>query len=170
MKCAGQADTFSLFDQGTHNLTPGDGANGLNNWMSSIAQDNRGDIALGFSQAGTTQRADIKIAGRTNNIANSGMLNEGEALMYAATGSQTSTSNRWGDYSSMSIDPTDDCTFWYTQEYYATTSSGGLVNPRRQIPLSAMHRCAKSNNFGNNYILLRRRAGSQCFYQCNRRI
>ena len=117
-------DAFSLFDQGTHNLTPGDGANGLNNWMSSIAQDNRGDIALGFSQSGTTQRADIKIAGRTNNVANSGILNEGEALMHAATGSQTSTSNRWGDYSAMSIDPTDDCTFWYTQEYYAVTSSG----------------------------------------------
>ncbi len=116
-------DAFSIFDQGTHNLTPGDGANGLNNWMSGISQDNRGDIAVGFSQAGTNQRADIKIAGRTNNVANSGILNEGEALMYAANGSQTSTSNRWGDYSSMSIDPTDDCTFWYTQEYYPVTSS-----------------------------------------------
>ncbi len=118
-------DAFSLFDQGTHNLTPGDGANGLNNWMGSLAQDNRGDIALGFSQAGTNQRADIKIAGRTTNTANSGILNEGEALMYAANGSQTSTENRWGDYSAMSVDPTDDCTFWYTQEYYATTSSAG---------------------------------------------
>ena len=118
-------DTLNVFDQGTHNLTPGDGANGLNNWMSSIAQDNRGDIAVGFSQAGTSQRADIKIAGRTNNTANSGILNEGEALMYAAGGSQTNSSNRWGDYSSMSIDPTDDCTFWYTQEYYAATSSSG---------------------------------------------
>ena len=115
-------DAFSVQDQGTHNLTPGDGANGLNNWMSSIAQDNRGDIALGFSQSGTTQRADIKIAGRTINTANSGILNEGEALMHAATGSQTSSSNRWGDYSAMSIDPTDDCSFWYTQEYYAVTS------------------------------------------------
>ncbi len=118
-------DSFSVFDQGTHNLTPGNGASGLNNWMGSIAQDNQGDIALGFSQAGTTQRADIKIAGRTNNVANSGVLNEGEALMYAAGGSQTSTSNRWGDYSAMSVDPTDDCTFWYTQEYYATTSTVG---------------------------------------------
>jgi len=118
-------DMFSVFDQGTHNLTPGDGANGLNNWMAGIAQDNRGDIAIGFSQAGTNQRADIKIAGRTNNIQNSGILNEGEALMYAAGGSQTDPSNRWGDYSSMSIDPTDDCTFWYTQEYYAVTSARG---------------------------------------------
>jgi len=36
---------------------------------------------------------------------------------------QTGSSNRWGDYSSMSVDPTDDCTFWYTQEYYETTGS-----------------------------------------------
>lgn len=115
-------DTFSLYDEGTHNLTPGNGANGLNNWMSSVAQDNRGDIAVGFSQSGTSQNADIKIAGRTNNVPNSGTLNEGEALFHDATGSQTSTGSRWGDYSSMSIDPSDDCTFWYTQEYYATTS------------------------------------------------
>ena len=118
-------DSFSVFDQGTHNLTPGDGANGLNNWLSSIAQDNRGDIAIGFSQAGTMQRADIKIAGRTNNVENSGTLNEGEALMFAANGSQTGGGGRWGDYSAMSIDPSDDCTFWYTQEYYATTSNTG---------------------------------------------
>jgi Carboxypeptidase regulatory-like domain/FG-GAP-like repeat len=128
-------DAFSVFDQGTHNLTPGDGANGLNNWMGSVAQDNRGDIAIGFSQAGTNQRADIKIAGRTNNIQNSGTLNEGEALMHAATGSQIpgailpgetvprNPGNRWGDYSAMNVDPTDDCTFWYTQEYYAVTGS-----------------------------------------------
>ncbi len=119
------ADAFSIFDQGTHNLTPGNGASGLNNWMGSIAQDNNGNIALGFSQSGTGQRADIKIAGRTNNVMNSGVLNEGETLFYAATGSQTSSSSRWGDYSAMNVDPVDDCTFWYTQEYYGATSSAG---------------------------------------------
>ncbi len=119
------ADVFSVFDQGTHNLTPGNGGTGLNNWMGSIAQDNKGNLALGFSQSSTTQRADIKIAGRTNNVLNSGILNEGEALFFAANGSQTSTSGRWGDYSSMNVDPVDGCTFWYTQEYYAATSSAG---------------------------------------------
>ena len=119
------ADAFSVFDQGTHNLTPGNGASGLNNWMASIAQDNAGNIGLGFSQSSTAQRADIKIAGRTNNVLNSGVLNEGESLFHAAGGSQTSTSGRWGDYSSMTVDPVDDCTFWYTQEYYATTSGAG---------------------------------------------
>jgi hypothetical protein len=112
----------AMFDQGTHNLTPGDGASGLNNWMGSIAQDNQGSLALGFSQSGTGQRADIKIAGRSGSAA-AGTLNEGEAVMYAAAGSQTATSNRWGDYSSMSVDPADDCTFWYAQEYYAITGS-----------------------------------------------
>lgn len=114
-------DAFFVFDQGTHN-GPISGATGPNNWMSSIAQDNSGNIALGFSQSSTTQRANIMIAGRTNNVPNSGTLNEGEAVMFAAPGSQTGTHNRWGDYSSMNIDPSDECTFWYTQEYYAVNN------------------------------------------------
>ncbi|CAN5388366.1 hypothetical protein BH20ACI1_BH20ACI1_10470 [soil metagenome] len=118
-------DVFTVFDQGTHNLTPGSGASGLNNWMGSIAQDNQGNLALGFSQSGTGQRANIMTAGRTNNVMNSGILNEGEALFFASAGSQTSTSNRWGDYSAMNVDPVDDCTFWYTQEYYTATSNAG---------------------------------------------
>jgi hypothetical protein len=119
-------DSFSIFDQGTHNLTAGNGATGLNNWMGSIAQDHQGNIGLGFSQAGVSQNADIKIAGRTNNVANSGVLNEGEALFFDALGSQDVQGGpRWGDYSSMNVDPIDDCTFWYTQEYYAATSDQG---------------------------------------------
>lgn len=112
----------TLYDEGTHNLAPGNGGSGLNNWMGSIAQDGVGNIALGFSQAGTGQRADIKIAGRSGAAA-AGTLNEGEAVLYAAAGSQTATSSRWGDYSSMSVDPLDECAFWYAQEYYATTAS-----------------------------------------------
>ena len=118
-------DVFSVFDQGTHNLTPGNGATGVNNWMGSIAQDYLGNIALGFSQSSTTQFANIMIAGRTNNIANSGILNEGESVFHAAGGAQTDASGRWGDYSAMNVDPVDDCTFWYTQEYYAATSARG---------------------------------------------
>ncbi len=116
---------ISVFDQGTHigaGDTPG---TRLNNWMGSIALDNRGDIALGYSQSGTTQNADIKIAGRTNNVANSNTLNEGEALFHDAPGAQTNNVNRWGDYSSLNLDTDDDCTMWYTQEYHATTSGFG---------------------------------------------
>ncbi|MBK7706377.1 MAG: VCBS repeat-containing protein [Acidobacteria bacterium] len=117
------ADAFAVNDQGTHSTGAVSGSTGLNNWMGSVAQDNQGNIALGFSQSSTTQRADIKIAGRTG--APSGTLNEGEALMFASPAVQTS-SNRWGDYSSMTVDPTDDCTFWYTQEYYAANSSSNF--------------------------------------------
>jgi hypothetical protein len=48
---------------------------------------------------------------------------ESAKTIVTGTGVQKSSSNRWGDYSSMAIDPTDDCTFWYAQEYYKTTGS-----------------------------------------------
>ena len=54
-------------------------------------------------------------------------MSQGEATLAAGSGSQTTTYNRWGDYSSLSVDPADDCTFWYTQEYYQTTSDRGWL-------------------------------------------
>ena len=110
----------TAFDQGTHNLAPGNGPNGVNDWMGSVAQDNGGRLAAGFSQSSTGSRANIVIAGRTDG---SGALNEGESTFFSASGSQGHPSGRWGDYSSMSVDPVDDCTFWYTQEYYSSSSS-----------------------------------------------
>jgi subtilisin-like proprotein convertase family protein len=107
-------------DQATQSTGDISGVAGLNNWMGGISQDNQGNIALGFSQASTTQNANIQIAGRTG-AGTGGGLNEGEALFIAAMGVQTHSSGRWGDYSAMGIDPTDDCSFWYTQEYYPTT-------------------------------------------------
>jgi hypothetical protein len=41
-----------------------------------------------------------------------------EASIVEGSGAQLDSSGRWGDYSAMTVDPTDDCTFWYTQEYY----------------------------------------------------
>ena len=128
-------DAFSVFDQGTQANAAGTAGTRLNNWMSSISQDNQGNLGLGYSQSGPTQRANIMIAGRTINNGTAGTMNEGEALMHAATGSQTADdpattgttegTNRWGDYSTMSVDPADDCTFWYTQEYYGANSGFG---------------------------------------------
>jgi hypothetical protein len=51
------------------------------------------------------------------------MMTQGEGTIVNGSGSQNHSSGRWGDYSMMGVDPTDDCTFWYTQEYYAVTSS-----------------------------------------------
>ncbi|HSP95605.1 MAG TPA: hypothetical protein VLU06_13715, partial [Thermoanaerobaculia bacterium] len=91
-------------------------------WMGSAAQDTQGNLALGFSASSPTINPQIRYAGR---LAGDplGTLAQGEAHLFDGTGSQTDTGNRWGDYSAMSVDPVDDCTFWYTQEYYATTGS-----------------------------------------------
>ncbi len=90
-------------------------------WMGSVAQDNAGNLALGFSASDATINPQIRYAGRLVTDP-AGTLAQGEAHLFDGTGSQTGTSSRWGDYSAMSIDPVDDCTFWYTQEYYSTTS------------------------------------------------
>jgi hypothetical protein len=90
-------------------------------WMGSAAQDASGDLALGFSVGSAALFPSIHWAGRlASDPAN--LLSQGEATMIAGSGSQTHSSNRWGDYSAMVADPTDDCTFWYTQEYYGATS------------------------------------------------
>ncbi len=98
-------------------------------WMASAAQDAQGNLAVGFSASSATINPQIRYAGR---LAGDplGTLAQGEAHLFDGTGSQTDTSSRWGDYSAMSVDPVDDCTFWYTQEYYAAT---GTFNWRTRI-------------------------------------
>ncbi|NOZ78695.1 MAG: hypothetical protein GXP48_05850 [Acidobacteria bacterium] len=89
-------------------------------WMGSIAMDQAGDIALGYSVSSDTTYPSIRYAGQ---LAGDplGTLTQGESSIIAGTGSQIryrgQALSRWGDYSSMSVDPSDDCTFWYTQEY-----------------------------------------------------
>jgi hypothetical protein len=92
-------------------------------WMGSIAQDQMGDIAVGFSASSAAEKPSIRYAGRHwDDLANT--LAQGEATLVAGTGVQTidprnpqNALSRWGDYSALSVDPTDDCTFWYTNEY-----------------------------------------------------
>ncbi|MGO9275443.1 MAG: hypothetical protein ACLQOO_35265 [Terriglobia bacterium] len=92
-------------------------------FMGSLAMDKAGNIALGYSRSSSTLYPDIWFTGRVPADA-AGTL-DGEAAIVdqtVATGSQRSTSNRWGDYSSMSID-LDGCTFWYTNQYYTTPNA-----------------------------------------------
>jgi hypothetical protein len=93
-------------------------------WMGSAAMDGAGNLALGFSASSSTINPQIRYAGRlVGDPLNS--LAQGEAHLYDGAGSQSGTGNRWGDYSAISIDPVDDATFWYTQEYYSTTTTYG---------------------------------------------
>jgi len=100
-------------------------ADGVNRWMGSIAQDKRGNMALGYSVSnGTNVFPGIRYTGRLRgDPANT--LPQGEAVIVNGSGSQLTTFARWGDYTSMNIDPSDDCRFWYTNEYYAVTSLRG---------------------------------------------
>jgi hypothetical protein len=113
------AGLWGVNEQAT--LAPNDG---LNRWMGSAAMNGQGDLAVGYSVSSTTVFPGIRYAGRLASDPPGG-LTQGEATLIAGAGSQTSTSGRWGDYSSLNVDPTDDCTFWYTQEYYSASSSAG---------------------------------------------
>jgi uncharacterized repeat protein (TIGR01451 family) len=90
-------------------------------WMGSAAMDHNGDLALGFSASSAAINPKIGYAGRLVTDVPSQLL-QGETTLVQGTGSQQASGNRWGDYSDMTVDPVDDCTFWYTQEYYSTTS------------------------------------------------
>ena len=91
-------------------------------WMGSVAMDQSGNLALGYNVSSETIHPQIRYAGRlvTDRV---NALSQGEATLFSGTGSQTGSANRWGEYSSLTVDPVDDCTFWYTQEYYAATGS-----------------------------------------------
>jgi hypothetical protein len=91
-------------------------------WMGSLAVDQDGNMAVGYSVSSTTLYPAIRYAGRLAGEI-PGLLPQGEASMIEGNGVQLSGSGRWGDYSAMTIDPVDDCTFWYTQEYYAISSN-----------------------------------------------
>ena len=107
-------------------------------WMGSVAMDRFGNLALGFSASSPAMNPAIKYAGRlAGDPANT--LAQGEATLIAGTGSQQETNNRWGDYSDLTVDPVDDCTFWYTQEYYASTAAFAW---RTRIGSFRLHGCA----------------------------
>ena len=91
-------------------------------WMGSAAMDGDGNLAVGYSASSSTIFPQLRYAGRLATDALN-TLAQGEGTLFAGTGSQSATSNRWGDYSDLTVDPVDDCTFWYTNEYYATTTS-----------------------------------------------
>ena len=129
--------TPTVFQQGTY------APDATYRWMPSLAVDKSGNMAIGYSVSSATVFPSIRYAGRlVNDPLNT--LGQTETSLVAGTGSQTSGRGaRWGDYASMSVDPVDDCTFWFTSEYYEVTgtnwqtrigsfkfpSCGGVVGP-----------------------------------------
>ncbi len=109
---ASNIGTFSTFQQGTY------APDSSQRWMGSIAMDGMGNIGLGYSVASSSLFPSISYTGRMASDP-SGMMGLENSLQSGA-GSQTGL-NRWGDYSAMRIDPSDDCLFWYVNEYYTAT-------------------------------------------------
>src|SRR5438309_2235059 len=107
--------TPTVFQQGT--FSP----DSQYRWMGSIAMDQSGDIAVGYSASSSSNFPAVRYTGRVPSDPAGTM--ESENSIIEGTGSQTNGSSRWGDYSGMSVDPADDCTFWYTNEYLTTNGS-----------------------------------------------
>jgi hypothetical protein len=104
----------TLFQEGSY------APDATSRWMASVAMDRDGNLAVGYSASSSSVFPSIRYAGRLASDP-PGQLTQGEATLFAGSGSQTSNSNRWGDYTDMTVDPTDDCTFWYTNEYNPST-------------------------------------------------
>jgi hypothetical protein len=109
-----QGGTVSVYQQGT--FAP----DATTRWMGSAAMDQSGDIALGYSLSSSSVIPSIGFTGRLANDV-PGVMTQGETILQAGGGTQTATLNRWGDYSALTVDPLDDCTFWFTTEYLKAT-------------------------------------------------
>jgi hypothetical protein len=119
--------SYSVYQQGTY--APNDG---VHRWMGSIAQDKNGNMALSYSVVnGTNVFPGIRYTGR---LAGDplGQMTLGEGTIINGAGVQTTTNSRWGDYTDITVDPTDDSTFWYVNEYYQVS---GLPLPLPPPPL-----------------------------------
>lgn len=113
---------YSLHQQGT--FAPGDG---VHRWMGSVAMDRMGNIGLGYSVVnGVDVFPGIRYTGRLAGDA-LGQMTLGEGVIVHGSGVQRTTNSRWGDYTSLNIDPVDDCTFWYVNQYY--TAAGQVSSP-----------------------------------------
>jgi len=119
--------SWAIAQEGTYT---GPSANADHRWMPSVAINKNGAMALGYSVSSTSTYPSIRFTGRLANDA-AGTMSQGEGEIIAGAGSQTHTSGRWGDYASMSVDPVDGCTFWFTSEYYG--AAGGSAGWRTYV-------------------------------------
>src|SRR5438034_2301440 len=121
----------TVFQQGTY------APDSSYRWMGSIALDRSGGIGLGFSVSSSSLNPQIHYTGRLAGDA-AGAMTQGEGSIIDGAGSQTTNLSRWGDYSAMTVDPVDGCTFWYTNEYIP---ANGTFNWRTRIGTFTLPGC-----------------------------
>ena len=96
----------------------------LHRWMASAAMDSAGNLAIAYNAGGAALSPSIRYTARLASDP-PGVLGQGENDLIHGSGSQTHSASRWGDYSMLTVDPVDGCTFWATAEYMAVTSPAG---------------------------------------------
>lgn len=122
---------WSIRQQGTYS------PNADHRWMASVALDGAGNLALGYSISNATGIfPSIRRSGRlaTDPL---GTITQPEVSITAGTGAQNS-SNRWGDYSLMAVDPVDDRTFWYTTEWMPSNGNWETRIASFSLPAGAL--------------------------------
>jgi hypothetical protein len=146
-------NTPSLIQQSTYSP-----ADGVSRWTGSTAQDGVGDTAVVYDASSSTMYPSIWVAGRLAGDPTSA-LTTGDVKLFTGTGSQVGTDSqaayRWGDYASLKVDPSDDCTFWYSSEYNSSngtawsTSVGSFRFPACDISPTAITIAAPDANKGS---------------------
>lgn len=111
----GGSGTPSIYQQGSY------APDSNYRWMGSVAMDKNGNLAVGYSKASSSIYPSLAVVVRAATDA-LGTLGA-ETIVKAGSGSQLPNLSRWGDYTHMSVDPVDDCTFWYTGQYLKTNGT-----------------------------------------------
>ena len=146
-------------------------------WMGSLAVDKAGDMALCYSTSNGSapNYPSLQCAGRlASDTLN--QLPQGETEYVAGQGSSLVT-HRWGDYSSTTVDPTDDCTFWHTNMYFNSQTNGSSGNYQTRIFAFKFPNCSSGAQFtltvsdvGNGTVTSddgHINCGSNCSYNYN---
>lgn len=123
----------TIFQQGT--FSP----DATHRWMGSIAMDKMGNIAVAYNISGNGQKPGVAFTARapTDPLGIMGA----ETVIKAGGGIQDTSSNhlsRWGDYSGLTVDPVDGCTFWFTTEFQG---ANGVFNWRTSIAKFKLNSC-----------------------------
>lgn len=128
------AGAASVYQQGTY------APDSNSRWMGSAAMDRGGNIGLGFSLSSAQQNVAIGLTGRTP-ADPPGVMGQGETTI---PGGGAENQVRWGDYSTLSVDPVDDCTFWYTAQYIPFD---GTRNWRTRVATFQLPGCTAAPDF-----------------------